>query len=99
MRGWWTVLFEWDANKNELNIQKHGIDFSMAIGVFDDPNRLEEDSTQLEHPEIRVRTMGVVGSTLLVLSVIYTNRGSHKRIISARPASKAERLRYMSFIH
>ena len=42
------MLFEWDANKNELNIQKHGIDFSMAIGVFDDPNRLEEDSTQLE---------------------------------------------------
>ena len=41
----------------------------------------------------------VVGSALLVLTVIYTNRGSHKRIISARPASKAERLRYMSFIH
>jgi uncharacterized DUF497 family protein len=93
------VLFEWDANKNELNLQKHGIDFSMAIGVFDDPNRLEEDSTQPEQGEIRVRTMGVVGSALLVLTVIYTNRGVYKRIISARPASKAERLRYMSFIH
>ena len=93
------MLFEWDANKNELNLQKHGIDFSMAIGVFDDPNRIEEDRTQPEQGEIRLRTMGVVGSALLVLTVIYTNRGSHKRIISARPASKAERLRYMSFIH
>ena len=68
------MLFEWDANKNELNIQKHGIDFSMAIGVFDDPNRLEEDSTQLEHPEIRVRTMGVVGSALLHGSKVRVSR-------------------------
>jgi uncharacterized DUF497 family protein len=93
------VIFEWDANKNELNLQKHGIDFSTAIDVFDDPNRLEEDSTEPEHGETRLRTMGLVGSSLLVLTVIYTDRGENKRIISARRASKAERLRYMNFIH
>jgi hypothetical protein len=53
----------------------------MAIGVFDDLNSLEEDSTQLEHAEIKVRKIVVVGAALLVLTIIYTNRCSHKRII------------------
>jgi uncharacterized DUF497 family protein len=26
--------FEWDADKNRLNIEKHGIDFEDAIEVF-----------------------------------------------------------------
>lgn len=68
------MAFEWDDKKNTLNRQKHGIDFSMAIAVFDDPNRLEEDSMQPEHGEIRIRTIGMAGSSVLVLTVIYTDR-------------------------
>ena len=93
------MAFEWDDKKNTLNRQKHGIDFSTAIAVFDDPNRLEEDSTQPEHGEIRIRTIGMAGSSVLVLTVIYTDREQNKRIISARCASKDERKRYMSFIN
>ena len=33
--------FEWDENKRELNLEKHGIDFVDAIEVFDDPDRIE----------------------------------------------------------
>lgn len=33
--------FEWDENKREFNLEKHGIDFADAILIFDDPNRIE----------------------------------------------------------
>lgn len=32
--------FEWDEEKEKLNILKHGIDFSMARLTFKDPNRI-----------------------------------------------------------
>ncbi len=33
--------FEWDENKRERNIRKHGIDFVSVVSIFDDPNALE----------------------------------------------------------
>ena len=30
------MQFEWDENKNNLNIQKHGVSFNEAKTVFDD---------------------------------------------------------------
>ena len=30
--------FDWDNNKNQSNIAKHGISFEEAIAIFDDPN-------------------------------------------------------------
>jgi uncharacterized DUF497 family protein len=32
------VEFEWDENKNQSNISKHGIDFEQAQKIFEDPN-------------------------------------------------------------
>ena len=34
------VKFEWDENKNQTNIQKHGISFEEAITVFKDMDAL-----------------------------------------------------------
>jgi len=31
------MRFEWDENKNESNIHKHGLDFSDSIEMFDSP--------------------------------------------------------------
>jgi hypothetical protein len=31
------VQFEWDEEKNRIDIRKHGIDFTDAIDVFDHP--------------------------------------------------------------
>ncbi len=28
---------EWDENKNQINIRKHGVDFRQAVYVFADP--------------------------------------------------------------
>lgn len=35
------MLFEWDDEKEQINIKKHGLNFEMAARVFDDPDRLE----------------------------------------------------------
>lgn len=88
------MQFEWDDEKNAANLLKHKIDFVTAIAVFDDPNRLEEDSTKLEYDEVRIKTIGKVNTLVFVLTVVYTNRNEKRRIISARCASKAERQKY-----
>lgn len=35
------TLVEWDENKNQLNIRKHGISFQTAALVFADEERIE----------------------------------------------------------
>ena len=84
--------FEWDPAKDAVNQEKHGIGFADAAAVFDDPDRLEEDSARPEHGEERRLTIGRVGSTVAV--VVFTDRHGRRRIISARRASRDERRRY-----
>lgn len=31
------MRFEWDENKNQANIRKHGVDFSDAADIFNTP--------------------------------------------------------------
>ncbi len=89
-----TLEFEWDAEKEALNIQKHGIDFETAKFVSDDPFLLElfdeDHSTVFEK---RYKAIGRAGNTLTVLTVIYTER-QRIRIISARFATKREEKSY-----
>ena len=35
------TLVEWDNNKNQINIRKHGISFETAALVFADEERIE----------------------------------------------------------
>ena len=35
------MTFEWDEDKNKINLEKHGIDFETAILVFNDMQRIE----------------------------------------------------------
>jgi len=84
--------FEWDPAKDAANREKHGIGFAEAATVFDDPDRIEEDSSRPEHGEERQKTIGRVGAIVAV--VVFTDRQGRRRIISARRASKDERRRY-----
>ena len=84
--------FEWDATKDTENQGKHGISFTAATSVFDDPHHLEEDSTKPEHGEERKRAIGTVQGCLV--TVIDTDRPTSRRIISARRARDDERARY-----
>ena len=83
--------FEWDENKRDFNLQKHGLDFVDAVKIFNDPCRIELESER--NNEIRYKTIGIIDFKLVIL-LVYANRGKKKRIISARRASKKERAVY-----
>ena len=85
-------LIEWDENKNRLNRIKHGVDFQQAAKVFEDNFRLEEIDREHSDEEIRYITIGRVND---ILFVVYTERGEFTRLISARRATKRERVKYL----
>jgi len=85
------MVFEWDAAKNEKNIDKHGIDFEDAIGIFAGPV-LERPDDRRDYGEPRFIAFGVFDER--EIAVVYTIRGTRRRIISARRASKDERKAY-----
>jgi uncharacterized protein len=82
------MQFDWDPDKREINLDKHGIDFVRAVEVFKDSHRLDEDATRPEHGEQRRKVIGRVGQ--LMVCVIYTDRDDRRRIISARRARRDE---------
>lgn len=86
------IEFEWDPEKEESNIRKHGIDFAAACQVFRDADRLE--FCDGEHSEIGETRYITIGYVLDVLTVVYTERGDRLRIISARRATRLERMMY-----
>lgn len=89
--------FVWDEDKNQANIEKHGIDFKTAAMVFQDDLRLEYPDPEHSEEEDRYRTIGLVHD---ILAVVYTDRENLKtgnvdiRIISARLATKLEQNAY-----
>ena len=84
------MIFEWDEKKRELNALKHSFDFADAIFVFDDPHKVEIVDNRKNYGEIRINTIGLFNSELIV-AVLHTDRDEITRIISARRASKKER--------
>ncbi len=87
---------EWDSNKADINLQKHGVHFSDAEAVLFDPNALSfEDPTA--QGEQRFIAIGM-DHLWRLLVVVYTERGSRTRLISARPATRSERNNYESGI-
>ena len=87
---------EWNPNKADVNLQKHGVRFSDAEAVLFDPNALSFEDTTAESEQRFI----VIGMDHLwrLLVVIYTERGNRIRLISARPATRSERQRYESGI-
>lgn len=86
------MKFEWDPEKAEANLAKHGIDFESAKSVFLDPQRVEIDVTRLNLPEERYMVIGEIDE--LLYTVIYTPRGQSRRLISARRSHRSERRIY-----
>lgn len=86
------MQYEWDEEKNRINIRKHGIDFTDAIDVFNHPVLVALDGRE-DYGEERWIALGWMRATLAV--VIYVERrGPVVRIISARKATKHEAKRY-----
>jgi uncharacterized protein len=85
--------FDWDPAKSASNQQKHGITFTVATQVFDDPNRRYSDSTRGHDGERRAIVIGQIGDGRL-FTVVFTMRNDVTRIISARRSRDAERRAY-----
>ena len=51
-------LFDWDDNKNLVNINKHGISFQEAATVFSDINAIEADDDEHSETEDRFIIIG-----------------------------------------
>ena len=83
--------FEWDEEKAEKNLRKHGINFEDATLVFFDENKIDDFDEIHSDFENRYKIIGRVGK---ILAVIYTERGERIRIISARRADKSEVAEY-----
>ena len=85
------MKFEWDNNKEQINIKKHGIDFSTAAFVFDDIFHVEIFDEVHSEYEDRFIAIGMVDDIAIIIAVVYTERGEIIRIISARKATKREK--------
>jgi uncharacterized protein len=81
--------FEWDEAKATSNLEKHGIDFEDAIGIFEGPVLEVRSDRQGEE---RWKAIGTAEG--VELAVIYTVREGRRRIISARRAATNEREAY-----
>jgi uncharacterized protein len=85
------MAFEWDAAKAESNLRKHGVDFADAVGVFDDPFALSRPDEAVDEERFVSIGADFLGR---ILVVVYALRGNDVRIISARTATRSERLTY-----
>jgi uncharacterized DUF497 family protein len=90
------MKFEWDERKNEVNIDKHGFDFTDAYRIFDLPMAVEIDRRS-DYSEDRW-----IGTEMLdgrVAVVIYTEPDEDTvRIISLRKALSYERKNYEQYL-
>ena len=80
--------FEWDEEKNQINIHKHGIDFQDAVDIFNHP-MLSQPDHRANYGEDRWVAIGLIYACPGV--IVFTERtGDRVRIISARKATKRE---------
>ena len=80
--------YQWDPAKAKANVNKHGVEFADALGVFEDPDAITIEDTDSEE-EQRFLSIGldVLGR---IIVVAYTYRDDDVRLISARKATKKE---------
>ena len=87
-----TIEFEWDTEKNAINVIKHGVSFAEAKMVFFDSLRVDLYDWEHSAAEDRWKVFGLAGGVLLMVS--YTEKAGVIRIISARRAGKTEEEAY-----
>ena len=89
------LTFEWDTQKAESNIEKHGVSFEEASTVFRDSLSFTIDDPLHSMVEERMVQIGISHKNRLLV-VVHTERMDNIRIISARKATKKERNNYES---
>lgn len=86
------ITFEWDTDKNNKNIKKHGITFEEATTVFYNANAIVFDDPDHSIDENRFLIIGVSNhDNLCIVSHCYKGHDERIRIISARKADNDEK--------
>ncbi|MBW4637155.1 MAG: BrnT family toxin [Gloeocapsa sp. UFS-A4-WI-NPMV-4B04] len=86
------MRFEWDEEKNQANIRKHGFNFTDAWEIFESPMLISLDVKE-DYGEERWIGIGFLRGRIVV--VMFTERDDDTiRIISLRKALKYERIQF-----
>ena len=87
------MRFEWDREKADRNLRKHGVSFEEAVTVLYDALSTTFPDPDHSVGELRLITFGYSSHERLLV-IAYSERGSKVRIINAREATAHERRRY-----
>ena len=87
------VDYEWDQEKSENNLQKHGVSFEESASVFGDPLYIDFYDPDHSIDERRYLIIGQSNAGRLLI-VSYTERDEVIRLISAREMTSSERKAY-----
>ena len=63
------MTFEWDENKNEINIAKHGISFETAKTVFYDENAILFDDRNIRNLK-KIYLLGMLRRCMCCVSLL-----------------------------
>ncbi len=91
-----SIHLTWDMEKAASNVEKHQVSFEEAATVFSDSLAVIFDDEAHSVYEPREIIIGHSLNSRLLL-VIFTDRGDSVRIISARLATKKERIDYEEY--
>jgi len=84
--------YEWDENKRNSNLQKHGFDFIIAPRIYESTEKMTIPSQYKN--EQRWVDIALLEKESVVAVMVYTFRNNTVRIISLRKAKTKERRLY-----
>lgn len=84
------MTFEWNAEKENANLEKHGVNFSEARFAFLDPRRIILADASHSSSEPRLFCIGRTRRG--ILTVRYARRGNRIRVIGAGYWRKGKRI-------
>jgi len=87
------LRFSWDPRKAASNVRKHGVSFEEAVTAFADSPSLTITDPKHSGSENRFVLLGLSANSRLLV-VAHVERGDDIRLISARLASRRERIEY-----
>lgn len=85
------MKIEYPAAKRDATLAERGLDMARAIDVFDGATLTVEDDRK-DYGEVRQITIGFLDRRMVV--VVWTQRGTARRIISLRKANEREQKAY-----
>ena len=86
-------VFDWDPDKAESSLRKHGVSFEEASTVFGDPLALLMTDPDHSAEEERHVLLGT-STCQRLLVVAFAERPPLTRLVSARRATRTERRKY-----